>query len=172
MLTRSYLLPRFPAAKAALDTAFSVFDPTTFNPATGKRQPFPGNIIPPDLISPHARTAPCLLSVRLGLRTENLMGNPRTTDNYDQFGGRVDAAGDLLPAVHDDTVALRNYLDGRHAPVSLRHSRWLGIVVTPARDAYALQESIKVTQRSHSPPRGTIPTSPSSLPRRFREAIR
>jgi hypothetical protein len=56
----------------------------------GQRQPFPGNIIPkaesmtwPKNCSPIIVSAPSYSS-------QNLAGNPVTTDNYDQYGGRVD----------------------------------------------------------------------------------
>jgi len=38
-----------------------IFDPATFDPATGTRQPFPGNIIPADRIDPVARQVVALI---------------------------------------------------------------------------------------------------------------
>lgn len=69
-----------------------LYDPTTFNPATGQRQPFPGNIIPSDRINPMAKQLLAYYESAPVYGPENLIGNPRTTDNYDQFGGRIDVA--------------------------------------------------------------------------------
>jgi len=83
----------------ALPTPVQIFDPATFNPATGQRQPFQGNIIPPDRINPMAKQLLAYYESAPAYGPENLMGNPRTTDNYDQFGGRVDVTLDAKNAL-------------------------------------------------------------------------
>ena len=68
-----------------------IYDPATYDPATGERQPFAGNIILPGRINDMAKK---LLGYYVSAPTfgsQNLAGNPVTTDNYDQYGGRVDA---------------------------------------------------------------------------------
>lgn len=76
----------------ALPTPVQIFDPATFDPTTGTRQPFPGNIIPADRINGMANALMAYYQSAPRLGAENLSGNPRTTDNYDQYGGRVDVA--------------------------------------------------------------------------------
>lgn len=74
----------------SLATPVQIYDPATFNPTTGQRQPFAGNLIPSDRINPMAAK---LLAYYLPAQTygaENIVGNPKTTDNYNQFGGRID----------------------------------------------------------------------------------
>jgi hypothetical protein len=69
----------------------NIYDPTTFNPATGKRTQFPGNIIPSQSIAPAAKA---LLSYYLPgsslSTTNNVTGTPKQTLNSDQFMGRID----------------------------------------------------------------------------------
>lgn len=67
-----------------------LYDPATYDPVTGKRQPFAGNIIPQNRINAMSKA---LLAYYVPASTYgplNLSGNPMTTDNYDQYGGRVD----------------------------------------------------------------------------------
>lgn len=74
----------------ALPVPIQIYDPATYDPSTGKRQPFPGNIIPADRINPMAKELLAYYVPAATYGTQNLSGTPMTTDNYDQFGGRVD----------------------------------------------------------------------------------
>ena len=74
----------------SLPTPVQIYDPATFDSTTGQRQPFSGNIIPPDRINPMATTLLTYYLPGPSYGPQNVVGNPRTTDNYDQFGGRVD----------------------------------------------------------------------------------
>jgi len=68
-----------------------IYDPATYDPVSGQRQPFAGNVILPGRINDMAKK---LLGYYVSAPTfgsQNLAGNPVTTDNYDQYGGRVDA---------------------------------------------------------------------------------
>ncbi len=67
-----------------------IYDPDTYDAATGQRQPFPQNIIPASRINPMATKLLAYYRSAPTYGPENVVGNPRTTDNYDQFGGRVD----------------------------------------------------------------------------------
>lgn len=67
-----------------------IYDPATFNQASGQRQPFPGNKIPAARINPMAAKLLAYYVPTASYGPENIIGNPKTTDNYDQFGGRVD----------------------------------------------------------------------------------
>jgi Carboxypeptidase regulatory-like domain len=70
----------------------TIFDPETYDPRTGTRQPFPGNAIPANRINPMASKLLAYYRSAANYAPENLVGNPAITDNYDQFGGRVDFA--------------------------------------------------------------------------------
>ncbi len=74
-----------------------IYNPSTFNGATGTRQAFAGNIIPSSLINPVSRKL--LQYYRPGSsyseRPINVFGTPRSTYDYDQFSARIDA--DLTP---------------------------------------------------------------------------
>jgi hypothetical protein len=74
----------------SLATPIQLYDPDSYDPATGRREPFAGNIIPPSRINTMAKAllAYYIPAARYG--PQNLVGNPKTTDNYDQFGGRAD----------------------------------------------------------------------------------
>jgi hypothetical protein len=74
----------------ALPTPIQLYDPSTYDPVTGKRQPFAGNIIPPSRINSMAKALLAYYIPAQSYGPENLAGNPMTTDNYDQFGVRVD----------------------------------------------------------------------------------
>ncbi|HZP04832.1 MAG TPA: carboxypeptidase-like regulatory domain-containing protein [Terracidiphilus sp.] len=68
-----------------------VYDPTTYNAATGQRQQFQGNVIPSNRIN---NTAKQLLAFYLpgssATGSSNVSGNPATTLNSDQITARVD----------------------------------------------------------------------------------
>ncbi len=71
-----------------------IFDPATYNPATGTRQPFPNNTIPENRINPVSKQ---LLEyyrpgTSLAQRPANVFANPRRRQDDDQFGIRVDNA--------------------------------------------------------------------------------
>ena len=71
-----------------------IYDPATFDPSSGIRQPFPGNVIPSSRIN---RVAQNLLPYylpgsSLSSTPTNIRGNPRNTLNDDQWGVRLDAA--------------------------------------------------------------------------------
>ena len=68
----------------------TIYDPSTYDPITGKRQPFAGNVIPPGSINDMAKKLLAYYVSAPGYSNQNLVGNPVTTDNYDQYGGRVD----------------------------------------------------------------------------------
>ncbi len=74
--------------------AHSIYDPTTYDPASGTRMPFPNNVIPASQINSVARN---LLKyyvpgTSLANMPSNIHGNPRNTLNDDQGGLRLDAA--------------------------------------------------------------------------------
>jgi hypothetical protein len=69
-----------------------IYDPYTYDAATGKRQPFVGNVIPAGRINPISRS---LLQYYLpgasySLRPANLFANPTNTLDDDQFTIRID----------------------------------------------------------------------------------
>jgi hypothetical protein len=69
-----------------------IYNPDSYDPNTGLRQPFSGNIIPKERINSMATK---LLAYYLSTgkySSQDLVGNPVTTDNYDQYGGRVDVS--------------------------------------------------------------------------------
>ena len=68
----------------------TIYDPATYDPATGKREAFTGNIIPPGRINDMAKKLLAYYVSAPSYTSQNLVGNPVTTDNYDQYGGRVD----------------------------------------------------------------------------------
>ena len=65
-----------------------IYDPDTYDPNTGLRKPFAGNIIPN--INPMAAKLLAYYVSAPSYANQNLVGNPVTIDNYDQYGGRVD----------------------------------------------------------------------------------
>lgn len=69
-----------------------IYDPSTYDSATGKRQPFPGNIIPADRINSIAKQLLQYYSYGSPFNgsTNNYGGNPQTTLNTDQLTGRID----------------------------------------------------------------------------------
>lgn len=74
----------------ALPTPIQLYDPASYDAATGKREPFRGNIIPSARINSMAKALLDYYVPATHYGPQNLAGNPKTTDNYDQFGGRVD----------------------------------------------------------------------------------
>ena len=73
-------------------TGHIIYNPATYDPSSGVRQPFPDNVIPPSQIN---RVAKNLLKYYLpgsASRPSNIQGNPRNTLNDDQGGLRLDAA--------------------------------------------------------------------------------
>jgi hypothetical protein len=68
-----------------------IYDPATYNPATGLRQQFPGNKIPSNRIN---KTTSGLLAYYLPgssiTGSNNVSGNPETTLDSDQITGRID----------------------------------------------------------------------------------
>lgn len=73
-----------------LPTPIQLYDPATYDPATGKRQPFIGNIIAPERINAMSKALLAYYVPATAYGPNNLSGNPNTVDNYDQYGGRVD----------------------------------------------------------------------------------
>ncbi len=99
-----------------LAQGIQIFDPLTFDPATGRRQPFAGNIIPPGRIHPVARNMlfgtsdgrqPALFPLpdRPGL-ANNLFGSRVRRQDFDQFIGRID-----FKLSQSDTIFGRYILD-------------------------------------------------------------
>jgi hypothetical protein len=72
----------------------TIYDPRTFDPASGARQPFPDNVIPPSRINQVAGNLLkyYLPGTSLASRPSNFYQNPRDTLNDDQGGLRLDAA--------------------------------------------------------------------------------
>jgi len=71
-----------------------IYNPASYDPLTGLRQPFLGNIIPPNQISQVAKNLLkyYLPGSSLASTPSNVYGFPRKTLNDDQAGLRVDAA--------------------------------------------------------------------------------
>jgi hypothetical protein len=71
----------------------AIYDPASFNSATGQRQPFPGNAIPADRINPVAqKLLPYYLpGSSYNTRPLNVFRDPVQTQDSDQGGLRVDA---------------------------------------------------------------------------------
>ena len=94
---RSAFVGAFAPTQAMFQGDFSalatpIYNPSTYDANTGKRQPFTNNVIPPNLINPVSKQ---LLQYYLPgsnylLRPINVSGTPRTILNYDQFTGRID----------------------------------------------------------------------------------
>jgi hypothetical protein len=68
----------------------TIYDPATYDAATGLRKPFPGNVIPESRINSMVAKLLAYYVSAPSYSSQNLAGNPVTTDNYDQYGGRVD----------------------------------------------------------------------------------
>jgi Carboxypeptidase regulatory-like domain len=69
----------------------TIYDPSTYDSATGQRLPFAGNVIPAARINDMAKKLLAYYVSAPSYSSQNLAGNPVTTDNYNQYGGRVDA---------------------------------------------------------------------------------
>lgn len=71
-----------------------IYNPLSYNPATGTRQLFSGNVIPANLINPVSKKLLqyYLPGASVTEKPFNVFGTPRSTYNYDQFTGRVDAS--------------------------------------------------------------------------------
>ena len=76
------------------ETGRTIYDPASFDPSSGKRVPFAGNVIPSTRQNQVARNlaAYYLPGSSLGGLPNNLFRNPRNTLRDDQFGVRVDAS--------------------------------------------------------------------------------
>ncbi len=75
-------------------TGHIIYDPASYNPSSGIRDPFPGNVIPLTRLNQVAQNLlPYYLpGSSLSSIPSNIRGNPRNTVNDDQGGLRVDAA--------------------------------------------------------------------------------
>jgi len=71
-----------------------IYDPLTYNPAAGTRQPFPNNVIPSGRINASSKKLLryYLPGSSLAQKPHNLFVNPRNTLDDDQFNIRIDAA--------------------------------------------------------------------------------
>jgi hypothetical protein len=71
----------------------TIYDPQTYDPGTGVRQPFAGNIIPSGRINPMAQKllAYYLPGSSLTKRPLNVFQDPVQTQSSNQIGGRLDA---------------------------------------------------------------------------------
>jgi hypothetical protein len=67
-----------------------IYDPATFNSATGKRTQFPGNKIPTTRFSAASQALLAFYLPGSVLGNNNVSGTPRQTLNSDQFMGRID----------------------------------------------------------------------------------
>ncbi len=68
-----------------------IYDPTTYNPVTGTRSPFPGNIIPSASIDPAALNVAALYPApNLSGTANNYLSNPALVNNQDSFDIRAD----------------------------------------------------------------------------------
>jgi len=72
----------------------TIYDPSTFSAETGKRMPFPNNVIPSNRINPisQALLKYYLPGASLNERPSNLFASPQNTLKDDQYGIRIDAA--------------------------------------------------------------------------------
>jgi hypothetical protein len=72
----------------------TIYNPATYDPSSGTRQPFPGNVIPSSQINQVANNLLkyYLPGSSLSSIPSNVQGNPRDTLNDDQGGLRVDVA--------------------------------------------------------------------------------
>ena len=69
-----------------------IYDPQSYNPATGLRSVFPNQTIPAARINPVSKALLdyYLPGSNLAQKPSNVFANPRRTNDDDQFGGRVD----------------------------------------------------------------------------------
>lgn len=87
-----------------LATPVQLYDPATYDAETGTRQPFEGNIVDPSRINSMAKALLAYYVSAPKYGAENLQGNPVTTDNYDQWGTRVDWLVNAKHAVFGEFV--------------------------------------------------------------------
>ncbi len=75
-------------------TGHMVYDPLTYDPVSGTREPFPDNVIPPTRINQVSKNLLnyYLPGSSLASTPVNIYGNPRNLQNDDQGGLRLDAA--------------------------------------------------------------------------------
>jgi hypothetical protein len=90
--TSLYTVPTMAERSGDFTGQPQIFDPATYDPATGLRQPFANNIIPPDEISQTSLNALKLLYPVPNLPGDvnNLVGTPVNNSTNDQFSVRVD----------------------------------------------------------------------------------
>jgi Carboxypeptidase regulatory-like domain len=68
-----------------------IYDPSTYNPVTNTRTPFPGNIIPQASLNPAALNVAALYpAANLSGTANNYLSNPALVNNQDSFDIRVD----------------------------------------------------------------------------------
>lgn len=72
------------------NSGVTVYDPQTYNAATGLRSPFPGNRIPDNRISPTIKGLLQYYTPGATLATNNVVATPKATYNSDQFMGKID----------------------------------------------------------------------------------
>jgi Carboxypeptidase regulatory-like domain len=96
-LTIAAIVPTDAQRAGDVSTGRRIFDPLTTHtdPSTGRiiRDPFPGNVIPPNRISPQAKNTLDLLYPRAQQQIPNTINgnfNPSQIENHDQFIVRID----------------------------------------------------------------------------------
>ena len=109
------------------EVATPIYNPHTFDPATGKRAAFPNNQIPSNLINPVAQNlrAFYLPGSSFNQRPFNLFRNTSDTHDSDQFGIRIDAQLNSWNQIfgqftHEDSKRVRGGLQpstGREWPL-------------------------------------------------------
>lgn len=72
------------------NSGFTIYDPATYNPATGQRSPFPGNKIPDSRISQNIKGLLQYYTPGATRTTNNVVGTPKAIYNSDQFMGKID----------------------------------------------------------------------------------
>ncbi|MGC8550740.1 MAG: hypothetical protein ACP5M4_13685 [Acidobacteriaceae bacterium] len=98
---------------SAESSDFTIYNPYTYDPSTGTRQPFPNNIIPPSMISPVAEKllAYYLPGSNYNQKPANLFRSVPSTLNDNQFTIRVDATPSsrqslFATVIHDNYPAV------------------------------------------------------------------
>ena len=91
----------------------TIYDPLTFDPLTGTRQPFPNNIIPAGRINPSAAQVLGLLPLPNQGGTLNFISAPEFKDDMDTYLGRIDHQ---LPKQNTLTVRYGRYNGDRFSP--------------------------------------------------------
>jgi hypothetical protein len=81
------------------NTGVTIYDPATYNSATGQRDPFPGNKIPDARISQNIKGLLKYYTAGATLTTNNVVGTPKATYNSDQFMGKIDYSIDAANQV-------------------------------------------------------------------------